>query len=174
MENDTSGKPFPLALRAPGGDQAAIDAELVDNVVRMSRVSPRGRIIQRLHQEDGDPLQRMLNGMQPESYVRPHRHTDPPRAESIVVMRGAIGFVAFTESGEVSRTLRAGPGEGVDIRPGVLHTFFALEPNTVVFECKAGPYSPITDKDLAAWAPSEGTPEASAYLAHLHAKATHR
>jgi hypothetical protein len=36
----------------------------------------------------------------------------------------------------------------------------ALEPNTVVFELKQGPYQPASDKDFMAGFPLEGTPEA--------------
>jgi len=32
---------------------------------------------------------------------------------------------------------------------------------------KPGPYNPATDKDVAMWAPEEGTPEAADYLANL-------
>jgi hypothetical protein len=38
----------------------------------------------------------------------------------------------------------------------------ALDPGTVFFEAKAGPYAPPAGGDLADWAPAEGSPEASA------------
>jgi len=59
------------------------------------------------------------------------------------------------------------PGGGafaVDSRPGLWHTFFALEDNTVLFEVKPGPYDPGTDKDFAHWAPAEGEADAMKYL----------
>jgi hypothetical protein len=55
----------------------------------------------------------------------------------------------------------------VDCREGVWHTFFALEPDTVVFEVKAGPHDAATDKEAAPWAPDENSPDAAAYLQHL-------
>ena len=45
-----------------------------------------------------------------------------------------------------------------------------LEPDTVVFEVKPGPYQPTSDKDFAPWAPAEGGPDAPAYLADLEAR----
>jgi hypothetical protein len=57
---------------------------------------------------------------------------------------------------------------GVDIEPGVFHSFFALEEDTVLFEVKPGPYERIADKDFAAWAPKEGTAEARSYLEGLY------
>ena len=162
-------KPFPAALAAPEGSEAVIDDDLIARAVHMSRESPRGRIIQRLHLENDDPLQRMLNVMQPGSYVRPHRHDGPPRDEAILVMRGAIGFVSFSEAGEVTATHLLRAGHGVDIRATTLHTFFALVPDTVVFEAKGGPFRPMTEGDFAEWAPKEGTPESLAYQEELTA-----
>jgi cupin fold WbuC family metalloprotein len=167
MSNPESQKPFPAALPAPDGREVVIDDDLILNAVRMSRESPRGRIIQRLHQKDDDPLQRMLNAIQPGSYVRPHRHAEPPRDESTLVIRGAIGLVTFSESGEVAAHHLLAPGHGVDLRAGILHTFFALEPDTVVFEAKAGPFCPVSEQDFAAFAPKEGTPESQPYLERL-------
>ena len=45
---------------------------------------------------------------------------------------------------------------------GVWHTFVALEPGSVFFETKAGPWVPLTPEETAQWAPAEGTPEAAA------------
>ena len=169
MNDKATPQPFPAALPAPEGREAVIDDQLVENAVRMSRESPRGRIIQRLHREDDDPLQRMLNALQPGSYIRPHRHDGPPRDESILVIRGAIGYVSFSDAGEVTAKHSFGPGQGIDIRAGTLHTFFAMEPDTVVFEAKGGPFCPMSEENFARWAPKEGTPEAAAYLAELTA-----
>jgi cupin fold WbuC family metalloprotein len=169
--------PYPRALTAPAGDVVAIDHNLIARAVEVSRASPRGRVILPLHLDEGELYQRMLNAMQPGSYVRPHRHVDPPKAESAIVLRGAVAVVIFDDDGTVRETLRAGLGGervGVDVRPGVWHTFFALEPDTVVFETKTGPYSPISDKDFAGWAPIEGSPEAAEYLSSLENLLNHR
>lgn len=42
----------------------------------------------------------------------------------------------------------------VDILPGCWHTLIATKPS-ITFEVKPGPYDPATDKEFAAWAPSE-------------------
>jgi len=112
----------------------------------------------------------MFNAVQPDSYIPPHRHLHPPKAESWVVLRGALAFFTFDDQGAIIECLEiraGGPIFGVDLEPGVYHTFFALEPDTVVYEVKDGPYSPTTDKAFPEWAPAEGTPEARAYLAKL-------
>jgi cupin fold WbuC family metalloprotein len=142
----------------------------VEEVTGSSRTSPRRRIILPFHKSEADLLHRMLNVIQPDSYVRPHRHLDPPKAESWVVLRGALAFFTFEEDGRVRDclSLEAG-GEhfGVDLAPGIFHGIVALAPDTVIFEAKNGPFAPANDKSFASWAPAEGTPEAAGYLASL-------
>ncbi|MET0792255.1 MAG: WbuC family cupin fold metalloprotein, partial [Polyangiaceae bacterium] len=90
----------------------------------------------------------------------------------VVVLRGALAFFTFDEQGRVEECLEVragGPVFGVDLEPGVYHTFVALEPDTVVFEVKSGPYSPATDKAFPEWAPREHSQGSSKYLAWLKA-----
>lgn len=161
---------FARALESPSESLVVIDDGLIERALVASRASPRGRIILPLHQSHEELFHRMLNAMQPGSYVQPHRHVTPPKAESIVVVRGAIQFVSFTNEGVIERrvTLRCGAGPcGVDVRPGVFHTFFALEADSVVFEAKPGPYEPTPDKEFAPWAPAEGAINAPEYLLRI-------
>src|SRR5579872_6517562 len=76
----------PVALQSPVRQLTQIDDMFFSEAVAASRKSPRGRIALRLHQQDDDPLQRMLNVLQPGSYVQPHRHHSTPRAESIILL----------------------------------------------------------------------------------------
>jgi hypothetical protein len=55
----------------------------------------------------------------------------------------------------------------------VYHSFIVLEPDTVIYEVKSGPYVTSTDKSFAPWAPAEGTPEAQVYMEQLRASAAH-
>ena len=165
-----SGKPeIKTASDAPEGAVVAVDENLISSVVKESRISPRKRMILPLHKGDFALLQRMLNAIQPGSYIRPHRHAKD-RAESIVVLQGAIRFLVFDDRGEIFQTLelRAGtPTFGIDFEGGVWHSFQTLEKDTVLFEVKPGPYNPDTDKEFAPWAPEEFSPEAAAYLESL-------
>ncbi|MNG37889.1 hypothetical protein D3C84_1253760 [compost metagenome] len=56
---------------------------------------------------------------------------------------------------------------GVDVPPGVFHALVVLEPDSILFECKAGPYRPISEAEQPAWAPREGDEGAAAYLAWM-------
>ena len=115
----------------------------------------------------------MLNVIQPGSYTQPHRHINPPKAEAIIVIRGSGASIIFNKNGDISDVFFLSADSnciGVDLEPGVFHSFLALEEDTVLFEAKQGPYDRKTDKDFAAWAPSEGSKDSSAYMRQLHEK----
>jgi|GEM_PF-50956 len=151
---------------------ALIDRALVERKAFDAKRSDRGREIHIFHEGDPDPLQRMLNAIQPGSYVRPHRHLNPPKAESIILLQGMLAYVSFSDDGlpEEGGLVLIDSARGVygcDIRPGIWHTIFALAPDTVLFEVKPGPYDPSVDKEFAPWSPAEYSEEAAAFLAEL-------
>jgi len=106
----------------------------------------------------------MLRG----TYIAPHRHLDPPKSESFLVLEGEAAFFTFNDAGEVAGIYRLGGATlGIDIPPGVWHTLAVLTPHAVCYEVKPGPYRASDDKDFATWAPREGDPGAPAYLERL-------
>jgi cupin fold WbuC family metalloprotein len=164
-------KPFSRALKAPTSEVTTLNAEMMKRVVEGSRNNPRKRVILPLHKTADASLHRMLNGMQPYSYIQPHRHLHPPKAESVIVLQGAIFSFVFNATGDITevQTLTAGGANfGVDSEPGIFHTFLALEKDTVLFEVKPGPYEQNSDKDFAAWAPREGSEETAGYMNYLY------
>ena len=159
----------PIATRSLHEMLLLVDMALLDRKSEDAAKSKRKREIHAFHLGNEDNLQRMLNAIQPGSYIRPHRHLEPPKAEVIVILRGSLGYVPFDERGNPLDgqfiLLDAKRGTfAVDSRAGLWHTFFALEENTVVFEVKPGPYDPDTAKDFAHWAPAEDEADAMKYL----------
>ncbi len=145
---------------------------LLTELAARARQAPRGRTNHNFHQPH-DGYQRLLNAVQPDSYIRPHRHRDPAKAESFVVLAGEIGFFWFDQDGRILDARRLGPqcaALAVDLQPGLWHSFLALTPDSVVFEGKNGPYDPATDKEFPEWAPPEGDPAAASYLQALRAR----
>lgn len=150
-----------------------VTRELLDRLCLRAAQAPRGRTNHNFH-DYADGYQRLLNVVQPGSYIRPHRHRDPGKSESFVVLQGAIAFFRFDDEGKILEARRLEPrGElrAVDLAPGVWHCFLALERDTVVFEGKNGPYDPDRDKEFPAWAPPEGDPGAEAYMERLLSRA---
>ena len=147
-----------------------IDATLLDAVSAVARTSPRRRQNRNFHSDDRATCHRLLNAIEPDSYLPPHRHNDPAKGEGIIVLRGRIGAVFFDDEGRVIGDALLEPGGavvGIDVPSGAYHTVLALDPGTVIFETKAGPYMPLGPDEHAPWAPAEGAPDAAAYLQTL-------
>ncbi len=145
--------------------------DLIMQGCEAARQSPRRRIIYPVQRSQDDEVQRLINFLQPGTYIRPHVHPEPHASETVLVHQGAIGFVIFdAETGEISQHFKLKSGNHncmTDMVPGVWHSFVVLEPDTVVIEFKKGPYDQILDKTFAAWAPEEGSNQAVAYLDKL-------
>lgn len=141
----------------------------MDQVTGEARDSVRMRKNYNLHPNDAFCCHRLLNAIEPGSFIQPHRHLDPNKDESMVILRGRLGVVAFDEGGAVTGThlLQADDAVAVDIPHGEFHTVLSLEPGTVFFETKGGPYLPLTSEEKAPWAPVEGDGSVNAYLASL-------
>jgi len=141
-----------------------ITAKLLAEVSKEARESPRRRKNRNFH-DMSDPVHRLINALEPGTYIRPHRHLEASKAETAIAVAGRIGVVFFDEKGSVldARAISpAGETRGVEVPPGTWHTFVALEPGSAFFETKAGPYRPPAGEELAPWSPEENTREAEA------------
>ncbi|MEM6822427.1 MAG: WbuC family cupin fold metalloprotein [Verrucomicrobiota bacterium] len=158
------------ALTPPKGPVFFLSEELVQVGIIASKKSPRKRMMVPIQRSESAPVQRLLNIMQPGSYVQPHRHPRPQATELVLVIQGAIQIWIFDDSGNITESQRLESGQIntlVDIEPNVWHTFAAQESDTVVLEIKGGPYDRENDKIFAPWAPVETDPAAQIYLESL-------
>ncbi len=147
-----------------------IDRTLLSRLCAEAAKSPRRRKNLNFHRGFDEPCQRLLNALEPGTYIRPHRHLGPPKPETFVALKGRMAALLFDDEGSITRIVTFGPAEaafGVDIPAGTWHSVVCLEPASVFFETKPGPYEPLSDKDWAPWAPEEGSPEAAGYLGKL-------
>ncbi len=159
-----------LALEPPAGDLFRLTEEHFRTGFAASHASPRKRIVFPIQRSQDAPVQRMINFLQPGTYIRPHVHSGEGATETIHVLRGKILFVHFSKSGEILDKMilcAEDPAPLIDIQPGLWHSFLPLTDNTAVLEIKKGPYSPTHDKDFAPWAPVESHPDASGYMQRL-------
>lgn len=147
-----------------------IDRDLLAAVSAQAKETPRGRKNHNFHPREDYPAHRMLNAMEPGSYVVPHRHLDATKDESIILLQGRLGLLFFDAEGKVTEQVElspSGPALGIDIPHGTYHSALALETGTVFFEAKSGPYLPLAAAEKAPWAPDEGEPGVAAYYARL-------
>lgn len=128
-----------------------ISEELLDSVSHEARESSRLRMNYNFHESLDAPIHRLLNALEPGTYLPPHRHTD--KEETYVVLRGSLLTFFYDDLGnvmeKVNLNLSAGV-YGVEIPSGTWHSIIALEPGTVIFEIKSGPYKPLPPEDIAA------------------------
>jgi cupin fold WbuC family metalloprotein len=162
----------PFATISRHNKVLGVSPQIIAEKISDARTNPRQREILALHRSESEPIQRMINALEPGSYVCPHRHHDPPKAECIVLLTGSLGFVTFLDDGtpDIENCVLLHRTKGmlaVDVREDLWHTFFALEHGTTVFEVKAGPFDAHRDKQAAPWAPAENSPGAAMYLASL-------
>lgn len=151
---------FPEGRLRPVGDAEIARARAA------ARSAPRRRAIARYHAHE-EAVQRMLNAVEPGSYVRPHRHRDPAKTEVFLALAGRALVCGFDDAGELTERVEigaAGRQRGVEIPPGVWHALVSLEPGTVLYEVIEGPFRPDAHKEWPPWAPLEGTPEGERYL----------
>lgn len=149
-----------------------IDTALFAQTARAAQESPRLRKNHNFHSDNNAACHRLLNALQPGTYVQPHCHLDPNKEETIVVVAGSFGMVIFDDQGKVTQHFvmsATGAQRGVNIPSGVFHCMIALEKDSVFFEAKAGPYVAVQQAEKAAWAPAEGEPGMAAYLASIEA-----
>lgn len=149
-------------------------AEYLNELTAQAQGNLRKRQHRNIHESYADPCQRLFNALEPGSYIRPHRHAADPRDELLIAVRGLMVLVTFDGQGKVTGVVRFGAnrnGEalavGAEVPANSWHTVIALEPGCVLLEVKAGPFDPNQPKDLALWAPDEGTAAANDYLNRL-------
>lgn len=112
-----------------------------------------------LHADHQDQVQRLLIGLEPDSYVRPHVHSE--QWEMLVLLRGRLDVLVFSPQAELAQRLAmtlAAPV--VQIPRGTFHGAVAVS-ESVVMEVKPGPYRP---NEFAEWAPEEGETAATLFV----------
>lgn len=147
-----------------------IDVNLLNTLSKEATQNSRLRKNFNFHTHGSDTLQRMLNAIEPDSYVQPHRHLSPAKREMFVILSGKMLVVIFDDNGKpISNTILDidGDTKGIEIQPHEWHTIISLQKGSVVFEIKDGPYNVDDDKWFAPWAPTPNSPQAAQYLKML-------
>jgi len=150
-----------------------IDKKLINQLCTSAKNSERLRKNFNLHDELSDTLQRLLNAMQPGTYIQPHKHENPDKREVFIVLQGRLLLVTYNDLGEISNHIildSTNGNFGAEIPACTWHSIIILHADTVVFEVKDGPYEPISDKNFAPWAPKEGSADCSIFNQNILTK----
>lgn len=144
-----------------------LDNNLFEALCEKAEESPRRRAHHLIHESHSESVQRMLIALQPGTYFRPHRHRHPPKWELLLVLKGIAAWIGFDQQGRVTGRTEAGAHracKGLECPPGTWHSLLCVRPDTVIFECKPGPFSSVHAEDFAPWAPEEGARDAADYV----------
>lgn len=132
-----------------------ITPALLDQLGQQAQQSPRRRANHNLHPELADPIQRLAIAMEPDTYVRPHRH--PHTWELLTPLRGRFLVLYFDDSGIVTaRTILGEDCAMLENPAGQWHAVLSLDSGGVIFEVKHGPYQAIGEEDYLPGSASEG------------------
>ena len=126
-----------------------IDKVLLDEVTQQAKESPRLRMNYNFHQSLDEKCHRFLNAVEPGTEVPIHKH--PTKDETFVLLRGRVKVTTHNDDGSIIESVALCPEEGrygVNIPKGVWHTLEAIESNSVIFECKEGPFVPHEEEGI--------------------------
>lgn len=145
------------------------DQELLTELRAQAEASTRRRAHHNVHEDYQQAVQRLFICMLPDSYVRPHRHSQPTKWEFFLVVEGHLELLFFNDNGVLQERVSLGPGcdsFGLEIPPNTWHATICKDPVCFV-EVKQGPYEVTDDKDFAAWSPAEGEPGVANFMAQM-------
>lgn len=77
-----------------------INEALLDETTGRAKQSPRLRMNYNFHERLDDPVNRLLNALEPGTYLRPHRHLNPAKDEIFLLLRGRIAVFLFDNKGK--------------------------------------------------------------------------
>jgi len=140
-----------------------INEQLLNETSERAKQSARLRMNYNFHERLDDPVNRLLNAMEPGTYLRPHRHLNPDKDEIFLLLRGKVVLILFDDLGHITDQLIIDPRSGVygaEIKAGIWHTLFVLQSDSVVYEVKPGPFTPLSQENLAPWSPAAEDNEA--------------
>lgn len=126
-----------------------IDKNLLDKVSEQAKASPRLRMNFNFHQSLDEKCHRFLNAVEPGTVVPIHRH--PTKDESFVILRGKVRVTTHNDDGSIIEDVvlsQESGNYGVDIPKNVWHKLESLEPGSVIFECKEGPFVPHEEEGI--------------------------
>jgi cupin fold WbuC family metalloprotein len=78
-----------------------ISTELLRDLSVQAASAPRRRKNHNFHRDESAPCQRLLNAVEPDSYIPPHRHMEADKDETIILLSGRLGMLFFDDNGNV-------------------------------------------------------------------------
>lgn len=143
-----------------------ISSQRIESLLPRAASNARGRINYNIHDNYSEKVQRFLNVIKYDSYVRPHYHHQADSWEGFIILKGQLSVFQFDHAGFLVDRIELdsqGPNYGIELDATFPHCISSLSEHAVVFEYKQGPYTPENDKAFPDWAPAEQDMHSEAY-----------
>jgi cupin fold WbuC family metalloprotein len=149
--------------------QVQLDSALFQRLLDEAASSLRKRSFYTLHASHQEPVQRLVIGLLPDSFVPIHRHTQAHQWELFIILSGAVDLLVFDDAGRVSSRRRIEAGSAlcaVELPPLTWHSIVCQQP-AVFIEIKQGPFDASFPAQIADYSTLEQTDQTAACLAWL-------
>jgi len=126
-----------------------IHSALLDQISGEAKSCARLRMNHNFHASASSQSQRLINALEPETSLPVHRHMHTD--ETYILLRGSIRVMFYNSDKSLLEEVvldRSLGNFGVNIPAGQWHTLEVLESGSAIFECKDGPYTPLSPEDL--------------------------
>ena len=124
-----------------------IDKQILDNLTKQAKESPRLRQAMDLRNSSEDGSQRMLNALEPGTMMPIHKHKGS--CETCVCIRGHFEEYFYDVEGNLTDTIDMLPGGTVlNIEAGQWHSLKCLESGTILLEAKDGAYRLLDEDEI--------------------------
>jgi cupin fold WbuC family metalloprotein len=129
-----------------------INKLIINKLLEESNSSPRKRSHFLLHTSPFDQIQSLLFGLQPNTRIRAHRHSN--KTETINCIKGKLAIFFFDSMGIIDNSIILNSNEIFKFDPTKWHSYLCLETDTIGWEVKEGPYIP-EKIEYPEWCPEE-------------------
>jgi cupin fold WbuC family metalloprotein len=140
--------------------------KVLNDLTTAAKATERKRINLNIHESTEAAVQRLFLAVEPETYIRPHRHPQAHKWELFVVLDGEMDLLLFNDLGDIVNriALSATTTRAVEIPANTWHSYISKKSGTLALEIKEGAYLPSPEEDFLSMSPAENTDEAAAYL----------
>ena len=126
-----------------------IDAKILDELSAQAKASPRLRQAFDLRNTPEDNSQRMLNALEPGTFMPIHRHLIS--SETVVLLRGKICWHFYDDEGNETESVvldANGEVRCINVEKSRWHSLECLESGSVLMESKNGAYKPRETNEI--------------------------
>lgn len=126
-----------------------LSSRILDETSENAKTSERLRMNYNLHTSYEDKVQRMFNALEPGTNIPIARH--PNSSETLIMLRGKLRVLIYDDDKRIIEDVIISPNSeniGYHIPQGIWHKVESLEPGTVLFETREGPYVPVAEEDI--------------------------